>query len=74
VSGHSKAVLWIGVILITLNLFFGGGWSQIWKTLTTGSSGGGVGLIPLPIPGLPLLPIAKTSPTPATAKAGTVLA
>jgi hypothetical protein len=72
-NGHAKAVLWIGLVLIVLNLFYGGGWSHVWKTITSGGSGFSVTpSLPLPFP-FNTLPIAKTTPTPTTAKSKTVL-
>lgn len=33
---YSKAILWMGIILIFLNLYANGGWSYIWSAMTTG--------------------------------------
>lgn len=36
---YSKAVIWIGLILIALNMYANGGWSDLWSILTTKNSG-----------------------------------
>lgn len=32
---YPKAILWMGIILIFLNLYANGGWSYIWSSMTT---------------------------------------
>jgi hypothetical protein len=56
VNGHQKAVIWIGLILIVLNLFVGDAWKQFWKTITTSGASGNSD-----VPGLPNIP-GVTSP------------
>jgi steroid 5-alpha reductase family enzyme len=35
---YGKAVLWMGLILIALNMYANGGWSDLWSIITTKSS------------------------------------
>lgn len=55
-SGRQQAVLWIGLILISFNLFVRGQWKVIWTAISTAPGnalGGTVKIPPLPKNGLP---------------------
>jgi hypothetical protein len=71
-NGQQRAVLWIGLILVGLNLV--SHWKEIVGVIFTGSgitggigsgssssSGGGLQFPTLPLPGLPLIGSQKTS-------------
>lgn len=70
-TGQQRTVLWIGLILVGLNLV--SQWSKIKSIIFSGtgitggfgssssSSGGGLQFPTLPLPGFPTLPLSKTS-------------
>lgn len=51
-SGRQQAVLWIGLFLITFNLFVKGQWKAIWATISTAPAKAASGIIPK-IPSIP---------------------